>query len=197
MTAAATSVSATAAAGHVVSAPAAIAANDPALRALKLALGLGFTATLLGTVWLMLADVPVRFAMECDRAAGSCWVERDMLARQRTWYFSLESLRDARVRSTRPARGSPRTLLFAQTDHGSYFVADYGPSGRQLAEADAAQVRLFLTSREAQFRLVREAPAAYWIAAATLLPAGLVLLWLWRALLKDVAAQGTPIVARV
>ncbi len=159
--------------------------REPHLRALKIALSAAFSVALLSTLYLLLADVPVQFRLDCDRGAGGCWAERETMFSRRVAYFPVQSLRDVRVRTFQGLRGAPRVVLIAVTDSGRMLVAEYSAAEKQAAEADAAQVRLFLSSNQPELRIAKESGHSRWLAIAVFAPALLLLAALWWVLLRE------------
>ena len=168
--------------------------DTPGVRFFKVSITAAFTLAVLAVAWVMAADVPVRYSMDCDRLSETCLIQQDRLVGQRSSYFSLASLRDVRVRPIRPIRGGQtRVSLIVRTDHGPYFVADYGPGQLALAQADATRIsNLLRDPGDAEVHIVREADVSYWLGAIVLIVVLAMLACVWTSVWHDVSSARAP-----
>ncbi len=156
--------------------------------AVMLAATLGFAVVLAGLAALLLYDVPLRFGLDCNRAAGRCVFTQILIRGARSGSLAIVTLERAEVRiaSTAGRRGSPRVLLYVVAGPEWYYVADYSYWDREAAVADAALINEFLRDpSRARLDFQKREIVLYWVAWVALAGAVAVVAVLFRTVLRQ------------
>jgi hypothetical protein len=155
--------------------------------AVMVAVALGFALILTGLAALLLYDVPLRFALACDRAAGDCVFTQTLITGVQSGSLPIAALEraEARVVTSGGRRGTPRVLLYVIAGPKWYYVADYSYWDRAAAAADAALINEFLGDpTRARFDFEKREILLYWVAWLALAAAAAVVALLFRVILR-------------
>jgi hypothetical protein len=155
--------------------------------AVMVAVALGFALILAGLAALFLYDVPLRFALACDRATGDCVFTQTLITGAQSGSLPIAALEraEARVVTSGGRRGTPRVLLYVIAGPKWYYVADYSYWDRAAAAADAALINDFLGDpTRARFDFEKREILLYWVAWLALAAAAAVVAFLFRVILR-------------
>jgi hypothetical protein len=161
--------------------------------AMMVAVALGFALTLAGLAALLLYDVPLRFALACDRAAGDCVFTQTLITGAHSGSLPVGALEraEARVVTSGGRRGTPRVLLYVIAGPKWYYVADYSYWDRAAAAADAALINGFLGDpSRPRFEFEKREILLYWVAWLAFAGAAIVVAFLFRIILRRPPAGG-------
>lgn len=159
--------------------------------AVMVAVALGFAVVLAGLAALLLFDVPLRFGLVCDRAAGECVFTQTLITGAHSGSLPVATLEraEARVVTSGGRRGTPRVLLYVVAGPKWYYVADYSYWDRAAAATDAALINDFLGDpSRARFEFEKREVLLYCVAWLAFAGAVAVVGFLSRIILRRPAA---------